>query len=92
MSETPWTIERIRDALGSPDLAQRFIGEINRTPAHELLGVFAKWERIAKNTLHAVERARDLAEYDDRGEQFPGQWVDATHRILDEPGAARGAA
>lgn len=49
-------------------------------------------ERIAKNTLHAVERARDLAEYDDRGEQFPGQWVDATHRILDEPGAARGAA
>ncbi|WP_030300963.1 hypothetical protein [Streptomyces katrae] len=92
MGETPWTIERIRDALGSPDLAQRFLGEINRAPAHELLTVFAKWERIAKGTLHAVEQARELAAFDERGEQLPGEWIDATHRILGEPGPARGAA
>ncbi|MFF5703437.1 hypothetical protein ACFY7H_13150 [Streptomyces sp. NPDC012794] len=92
MGEIPWTIERICEALGSPDLAQRFLAEINRAPAHELLGVFAKWERIAKNTLLAVERARELAQYDERGEQLPGEWTDATHRILDETGAARGAA
>lgn len=92
MSETEWTIERICSALGHPTLAQRFLGEINRAPAHELLTVFARWERIAKNTLHAVERARDLAGYDERSEELPGEWVDATHRILDETGAARGAA
>ncbi|MEU5777760.1 hypothetical protein ABZ819_31210 [Streptomyces venezuelae] len=53
MSEQPWTIESIRDALGNPLLAQRFLSEINKAPAHELLGVFAKWERIAKDTLAA---------------------------------------
>jgi hypothetical protein len=37
MSDDTWTIERIRDALGDSTLAQRFLGEINRTPAHELL-------------------------------------------------------
>ncbi|MEU1778145.1 MULTISPECIES: hypothetical protein [Streptomyces] len=90
MSATePWTIERIRDAIGSPVLAQRFIGEINRTPAHELLGVFARWERIAKDTLVAVERGRQLAEYDARGEEPPGQWIDVTDRIQAEAAAAR---
>ncbi|MFE6844996.1 hypothetical protein [Streptomyces sp. NPDC057686] len=92
MDQTPWTIERICDALGSPDLAQRFLGEINRAPAHELLTVFAKWERMAKSALYALERARSLAAFDDRGEQLPGEWIDATHRVLGEPGPARGAA
>ncbi|MEV5243445.1 hypothetical protein AB0K89_30670 [Streptomyces cinnamoneus] len=90
----PWTIERIRDALGSPALAQRFIGEINRAPAHELLGVFAQWERIAKDTLAAVERGRQLAPYDARGEDLPGEWIDATERVQAEAARAgsRGAA
>ncbi|MFD7629512.1 hypothetical protein ACFV7Q_26375 [Streptomyces sp. NPDC059851] len=92
MGEIQWTIERIYEALGSPDLAQRFLAEINRAPAHELLTVFAKWERIAKNTLLAVERARELVAFDERGEQLPGEWVDATPRILDQPGSTRGAA
>ncbi|MFI5831045.1 hypothetical protein ACIA6C_27990 [Streptomyces sp. NPDC051578] len=92
MGETPWTIERICDALGHPALSQRCLSEINRAPAHELLTVFAKWERIAKNGLIAVERARALAGHDERGEQLPGNWADATHRILGEPGPARGAA
>ncbi|MFE1791888.1 hypothetical protein ACFW7J_26435 [Streptomyces sp. NPDC059525] len=92
MGQTPWTIERICEALGSPDLAQRFLGEINRAPAHELLGVFAKWQGIAATTLSTVERARELAQHDDRGEELPGEWVDATARLLDETGAARGAA
>lgn len=94
MSEQPWTIERIRDALGSGDLAQRFLGEINRAPAHELLPTFARWERIAKDTLAAVERGRELAVHDGQGQQPPGGWVDATDRIQAEADRirARGAA
>ncbi|MFJ6579284.1 hypothetical protein ACIQMY_25395 [Streptomyces sp. NPDC091368] len=80
MSSEPWTIERISGALGNPTLTQRFLSEINRAPAHELLTVFAKWERIAKDTLAAVERGRRLAAYDDRGEEPPGPWVDATDK------------
>jgi len=93
--QTPWTIESIRDALGTPVLAQRFLGEINRAPAHEILGVFARWERIAKDTLAAAERGRGLADYDRRGEQPPGEWVDRTDTVLetaDRIRAARGAA
>lgn len=84
MSDAPWTIERIRDALGNPALAQRFLGEINRAPAHQLLTVFAKWQRIAEDTLASVERGRDLAEYDARGEEPPGDWVDATDQIQND--------
>lgn len=82
MSEQPWTIERIRDALGNPALAHRFLGEINRAPAHQLLGVFARWERIAKDTLAAVERGRDIAAAEARGEEPAGEWIDATDRVL----------
>jgi hypothetical protein len=82
MSEQPWTIESIRDALGNPVLAQRFLSEINRTPAHELLHVFAKWERIAKDTLAAVQRGREIAAAHARGEDPTGEWVDATGRVL----------
>ena len=94
MSEQPWTIERICDALGNPTLAQRFLSEINRAPAHQLLGVFARWERIAKDTLAAVERGRELAAYDARGEEPPGEWLDVTDRVLAEAERirARGAA
>jgi hypothetical protein len=84
MSEQPWTIESIRDALGNPTLAQRFLGEINRAPAHELLHVFAKWERIAKDTLAAVERGREIAVAEARGEESAGEWVDRTDRVLAE--------
>ena len=81
MSEQPWTIESIRDALGSPALAQRFLGEINRAPAHELLHVFARWERIAKDTLAAVERGREIAAAEARGEDPTGEWIDGTDRL-----------
>lgn len=81
MSSEPWTIERIRDALGNPDLAQRFLSEINKAPADQLLPVFARWERIAKDTLAAVERGRELAAHDARGEEPPGEWVDMTDRV-----------
>lgn len=80
--QQPWTIERIRDALGSPVLAQRFLGEINRAPAHELLGVFSKWQGIAQRTLHAVQRGHEIAAAEARGEEPPGRWVDVTERVL----------
>lgn len=82
MSETPWTIERICDALGSPTFAQRFLSEINRAPAHEILAVFARWERIAKDTLAAIDRGRQIAAAEARGEEPPGQWIDVTDRVL----------
>jgi hypothetical protein len=81
MSEQPWTIESIRDALGNPALAQRFLGEINRAPAHQLLGVFAKWERIAKDTLAAFENSREIVDAVRCGENPPGDWIDGTERL-----------
>ncbi|MFP3986917.1 hypothetical protein U9R90_05320 [Streptomyces sp. E11-3] len=94
MSSEPWTIERIRDALGNPTLAQRFLSEINKAPAHELLQVFAKWERIAKDTFAAVERGREVAAAEARGEEPPGEWIDVTDRVLADAARirARGAA
>ncbi|MFI6936820.1 hypothetical protein [Streptomyces sp. NPDC050287] len=82
MSSEPWTIERIRDALGNPALAQRFLSEINRAPAHQLLAVFARWEHIAKDTLASVERGREIAAAEVRGEEPPGEWIDVTERVL----------
>ncbi|MEU1010041.1 hypothetical protein [Streptomyces sp. NPDC005890] len=82
MSDQPWTIESIRDALGNPALAQRFLSEINRAPAHKLLQVFARWERIAKDTIAAVQRGRDIAAAEARGERPTGDWGDATDRVL----------
>lgn len=94
MTHEPWTIDRIHDTLGNPALASRFLSEINRAPAHELLAVFARWERVAKDLIAAVERARDLAAHETRGEDLPGDWIDVTDKIRDEaanlPG--RGAA
>ncbi|WP_329528528.1 hypothetical protein [Streptomyces sp. NBC_01462] len=94
MSSEPWTIESIRDALGNPALAQRFLGEINRAPAHQLLAVFARWERIAKDTLAAVEHGRELAAAEARGEEPGGVWIDGTDRVLADAARirARGAA
>lgn len=82
-TDKPWTIERIHSALGNPELGQRFLGEINRVPAADLLAVFARWERIAKDTTAAVARGRDLAGHDECGEQAPGEWIDATQRVAD---------
>jgi hypothetical protein len=79
--QQPWTIERICDALGNPTLAQRFLAEINKAPAHELLQVFARWERIAKNTLAAFENSREIVAAVQRGEDPPGDWIDGTERL-----------
>ncbi|WP_330300281.1 hypothetical protein [Streptomyces sp. NBC_00503] len=81
MSETPWTIERICGVLGNPALAQRFLGEINRAPAHELLAVFARWERVAKDTVAAIQRGRDIAAAQERGEDPTAAWIDVTDRV-----------
>ncbi|MER6051730.1 hypothetical protein ABT168_30550 [Streptomyces sp. NPDC001793] len=94
MSTEPWTIESIGDALGNPALAQRFLGEISRTPAHRLLAVFAKWERIAKDLQAAVDRGHVLAEHDVRGEHLPGAWIERTDAVSQKAAQirARGAA
>lgn len=94
MSDQPWTIESIRDALGNPTLASRFLSEINRAPAHQLLAVFAKWERIAKDTLAAVEHGREIAAAEARGEEQASEWRDVTDRVLADAARirARGAA
>jgi hypothetical protein len=81
MSDQQWTIERISEALGNPTLSQRFISEINRAPAHQLLAVFARWERIAKDTLAAVERGRQIVAAEARGEEPPGEWINGGERV-----------
>ena len=83
MSSEPWTIERIAEALGDPDLVQDFMGEINRAPAHDILRVFAYWERTARDVTRAAERIRELAAYDERGETPPGEWVDGSGRVAE---------
>ncbi|MGH3311959.1 MAG: hypothetical protein ACRDP3_15465 [Streptomyces sp.] len=87
MSIEPWTIERIHDALGAPDLRQRFLDEINRASAHELLTVFAKWESIAADFTTALAEADVILAYEARGEEPPGKWIDGTQRL--EEAAAR---
>ncbi|MCC9690222.1 MULTISPECIES: hypothetical protein [Streptomyces] len=89
MSEQPWTIESIRDALGNPALAQRFLSEINRAPAHELLAVFARWERVAKDTVAAVARGRAIAEAQAGGEDPTAEWTDVTDRVMAEAARIR---
>ncbi|OMI34430.1 hypothetical protein [Streptomyces sparsogenes] len=94
MSDAPWTIERISAALGDPNLAQRFLGEINRAPAHELLSVFAKWRQIAEDTDAALEQADEVIAYESQGEEPPGEWLDGDQRVQEVADRirARGAA
>lgn len=94
MSSEPWNIERICDALGNPTLAQRFLAQINKAPAHEILAVFAKWQGIAERTLAAVQRGREAAAIEAAGGEIPGEWHDVTDRVLGEAARirARGAA
>ncbi|WP_190022167.1 hypothetical protein [Streptomyces hiroshimensis] len=89
MSDQTWTIESICEALGSPALSQRFLGEINRAPAHELLTVFAKWRTIAAGVAGAAERGRELAAAEEATGETPGDWVDMTDRVQAEAAAAR---
>jgi hypothetical protein len=62
--------------------------------SHQLLAVFARWERVAKDTVAAVERGREIAAAEARGEEPPGEWFDVTDRVLAEAERirARGAA
>nr|WP_206313634.1 hypothetical protein [Streptomyces coryli] len=70
-------------------LSKKFLGEINRAPAHELLTVFAKWQGIAAGMSAAGERGRSLAEVEAATGEVPGEWVDVTERIQAEAAAAR---
>ncbi|MFI1970775.1 hypothetical protein BLA24_09320 [Streptomyces cinnamoneus] len=84
-----WSIERIRDALGSPDLSQRFLGEICRAPADEVLAVFTKWQGIAERTLAAVERGRQAAAAEAAGGEVPGEWIDITQKVQEDAALVR---
>ncbi|MFJ8583656.1 hypothetical protein ACIRD2_03210 [Streptomyces sp. NPDC093595] len=89
MSTEPWTIERICDVLAAPSLTQRFLAEINRAPAHELLSTFARWERIAKNMLHADQGSQQIVEHLQLGEEPPGEWIDGNERLDREADQSR---
>ncbi|MEU3990150.1 hypothetical protein AB0F24_17535 [Streptomyces platensis] len=84
MGTEPWTIETICEALGNPAISKRFLAEINKAPAHQLLTVFAKWERIAKDTVAAVEHGREIAAAEARGEDPTADWLDITDRVRAE--------
>ncbi|RSS37952.1 hypothetical protein EF902_31630 [Streptomyces sp. WAC05858] len=94
MSDAPWTIERISAALGDPDLARRFLAEMYRAPAHELLNTFAKWQRIAQDTVASLEQADEIIACEVDGEEPPGEWIDGDQRVrgLADRIGARGAA
>jgi hypothetical protein len=89
MSDTdPWTIERIRDALGNDVLGKRFLGEIYRAPLHEVPDIFAKWQGRAERTLHTAERIRQAHAEQLAGRDVPGEWIDASDRLQQHRGAA----
>ena len=94
MSDAPWTIERISAALGDPDLARRFLAEMYRAEAHELLDVFAYWQQMAKDTVAALEQADDVIACESRGEEPPGEWINGDQRLQEVADRirARGAA
>ncbi|MGP3992033.1 hypothetical protein [Streptomyces sp. 3N207] len=94
MNDQPWTIESIRDALHDCDLAQRFLAEINKAPAHQLLHVFAKWQRIAKNRLASLEGNDEILASEHAGEGPAEGSLDITDRVLAEAARirSRGAA
>lgn len=89
MTETPWTIERIGEALGSPRVTQRFLRELNRATADNLLDVFTRWQTIAEDTLAAIERGREITAAEAQGEEPPGEWIDVTDLILEEAARIR---
>ncbi|MFJ9523583.1 hypothetical protein ACIRPK_35805 [Kitasatospora sp. NPDC101801] len=78
----PWTIERISVALSSPALRQRFVGEINGAPAHELLGVFARWQGIAEQLVAAAERGRAILASPCLDGDDQDEWTDVTDKVL----------
>ncbi|WP_225850938.1 hypothetical protein [Streptomyces sp. HPF1205] len=43
----PWTIARIHDTLTSPVLIRHFLLDLTHAPAHEVMNVFAAWQRVA---------------------------------------------
>ncbi|MYU20786.1 hypothetical protein [Streptomyces sp. SID8352] len=89
MSDQPWTIERISEAVGNPTLARRFLSEINRAPADQLLAVFTRWQEIAEGILAAVDRGREIAAAEERGEDPTAGWTDATDRVRAEADRVR---
>ena len=89
MTDTdPWTIERIREALGNPVLEKRFLGEIYRAPLHEMLTVFARWQIRAEQLLRTAERIRVAHAEQLAGHPVPGEWIDASDRLHQQRGAA----
>lgn len=93
-SGAPWTIERISDALGTPDLVQRFLGEINTAQADRLLAVFTKWADIAGDLEEAFDPNDPDVAAAHRGEEPPGEWIDITGEVKEEAARirSRGAA
>ncbi|MEU8591752.1 hypothetical protein AB0C59_32915 [Streptomyces sp. NPDC048664] len=89
MSGRSWTIETICEALGSSAAEQRFLGEINRVPVHEIVTVFAKWQRIAADLRAAGEWGRSLARVEAETGEIPGEWIDVTDRVRAEAARAR---
>ncbi|GGR00992.1 hypothetical protein [Kitasatospora griseola] len=83
MSE-PWTIERISESLGAPAVRHRFLAEINRAPAHELLAVFAHWQGIADSLQASAQRGQDLLEQSGPDGELPGEWIDVTEKVRTE--------
>ncbi|MGW2371710.1 hypothetical protein [Kitasatospora sp. NPDC001683] len=84
MTDQPWTIERISEALGSPDLTKRFLGEINKASAADLLPVFARWQGIAESIRAGVERAREIAAAEAAGSPVPGEFEDVTEQVIED--------
>ncbi|MEV8324553.1 hypothetical protein [Kitasatospora sp. NPDC056731] len=89
VADQPWTIERISEALGSPELSQRFIGEIYSAPARDILTIFAKWQGIVEQLSAAAEDMGAAIEAEAAGAPIPGEWINRTEQVQLEADRAR---
>ena len=46
-TDSLWTIARIHEALPGPVMIRRFLLDITHAPEHQVMNVFAAWQRVA---------------------------------------------
>jgi len=76
-----WTIARIHDTLPGPAMIRRFLLDITHAPEHQVMNVFAAWQRVAA-TIEAIA-AGPISHQQARPTDDLPSWAPATDRGSD---------
>lgn len=82
-------MQAVEKALGSQKIVDRMHAELDSASEARRQSVLDRWTGIAERILAAEERGRELAAYDARGEELPGEWIDRTEWVLEEAARIR---